>query len=389
MDTLMPDPPAIRDDFPALASGRVYLDNAATTHQPRAVLRAVAEYIERVHATPQAAAVYADARARIARHVGTAAENVVFCGGATQAIQMVVDGFATIDAGDEIVVSSAEHIANLAPWQRLATKRAAQLRVIDVDTNGTLPLDAFQSALSKRTKIVAITHVSNALGTTMPARDIVKIAHDIGARVLIDGAQAVAHESVDFANLGADFYVFSGHKVFAPTGIGVLLATREMLHAMEPTYLGAQAFANFTRESAQPAQPPQRFEGGTANVAGAVGLAAALDYVAAIGWTALDAQNHRLLDRLDRGLSAIRGVRVLAGASQSVGVRSFVVDGRNSVELQRALAERGVDVRAGHLSAGTLLRQFGTAHAVRVSVAPYNNDDDIDRCLAALREVVR
>ncbi len=385
----MPDPPATRDDFPALAAGRVYLDNAATTHQPRAVLRAIAQYVEHVHGTPQAAAVYADARSRIARHVGAASENVVFCGGATQAIQMVVDGFALVETGDEIVVSSAEHIANLAPWQRLATKRAAQLRVVDVEEDGTLSPDAFRSVLSTRTKIVAITHVSNALGSVMPVSDIIKVAHDAGARVLIDGAQAVAHESIAFAELGADFYVFSGHKVFAPTGIGVLLATREMLHAMEPAYLGAQAFANFTREFTQPALAPQRFEGGTANVAGAVGLAAALDYVATIGWRALDAQNHRLLDLLDRGLSAIRGVRVLAAASRSVGVRSFVVDGRDSVELQGALAERGVDVRAGHLSAGTLLRQFGTAHAVRVSVAPYNNDDDIERFLIALREVVR
>jgi len=328
MDTLMPELPAIRDDFPALASGRVYLDNAATTHQPHAVLRAVNHYIERVHGTPDAAAAYSDARERVAKHIGASPENVIFCGGATQAIQLVADGFGVIDAHDGIVVSSAEHIANLAPWQRLAMRCDGELLVVEVDENGVLSRDGLRSALQRPTKIVAMTHVSNALGTTLPVREIVGAAHDAGARVLIDGAQAVAHGAVDFADLGADFYVFSGHKVFAPTGIGVLLATPAMQQVAQPLFLGAQAFSGFTLESAAPAKAPQRFEGGTANVAGAVGLAAALDYVAAIGWAALDAQNRRLLARLDSGLSSLRGVRVLAGSSPSVGVRSFVVDGR-------------------------------------------------------------
>ena len=381
--------PELRDDFPALAPGRVYLDNAATTHQPRTVMRAVAEYVERGHGTPNAAAIYADARARVARHVGAEAEDVVFCGGATQAIQMVADGFAAIGSGDEIVVSSAEHISNLAPWQRLAAQRGAQLCVVDVDANGTLTLDAFRDVLSERTKFVAITHVSNALGTTLPVRELTRAAHEAGAHVLIDGAQAVAHGPVDFADIGADFYVFSAHKVFAPTGIGVLLATNEMLQAMQPPLLGAQTFTRFTLDSAEPSKAPMRFEGGTSNVAGAVGLAAALDYVTSIGWNALDARSHRLLDRLDNGLAEIRGVRVLAGSARSVGVRSFIVEGHEAFAVQHALAERGIDVRAGHLAAGTLLRQFGTTHALRVSVAPYNNDGDIDRFLTALRDVIR
>ena len=384
----MPDPLPIRDDFPALASGRAYLDNAATTHQPRAVMRAVDAYIEHAHGTPEAGAVYADARARVARHVGASLENVVFCAGATQAIQLVADGFHSNTPGDEIIVSSAEHIANLAPWQRWAAQRGGRLRAIDVDSSGALSLDAFRAALSARTRLVAITHVSNALGTTLPVRDMVKAAHEAGARVLIDGAQAVAHGPVAFADLGADFYVFSGHKVFAPTGIGVLLATKELLEAMQPPLLGAQAYSTFTLDDAEPAKAPQRFEGGTSNVAGAVGLAAALDYVAALGWPALDAHARRLLRRLDDGLAAIDGIRVLAGSAPSVGVRSFVA-GRDCIAIQRALAEHGVDVRAGHLSAGTLLRQFGTAYAIRVSIAPYNNDDDIDRFISALRGAVR
>ena len=388
MDTLTPLP-AMRDDFPALVSRRVYLDNAATTHQPRAVIRAVSEYVEHVHGTPAAVAVYADARARVAKNLGALAENVVFCGGATQAIQMVADGFDAIGSGDEIVVSSAEHIANLAPWQRLAERCGGKLRMVDVDSNGTLALDAFRSTLSDRTKFVAITHVSNALGTMMPVREIILAAREAGARVLIDGAQAIAHGAVDFDELGADFYVFSGHKVFAPTGIGVLLATHDMLQSMQPHLFGAQAFAGFTLQSSEAAKAPQRFEGGTSNVAGAVGLAAALDYVDSQGWDVLDAQNRRLLDRLDNGLSAIGGVRVLADSAASVGLRSFVAEGHESVAIHHALAERGIDVRAGHLSAATLLHQFGTTHAVRVSVAPYNSDDDIDRFLAALREAVR
>jgi cysteine desulfurase / selenocysteine lyase len=389
MESLMPDPSAIRADFPALATGRAYLDNAATTHQPRAVLRAVAEYIERVHGTPDAAAVYAQARARLARHVGASAENVVFCGGATQAIQLVADGFVAIEAGDEIVVSSAEHIANLAPWQRLAAENDARLVVVDVDANGILPLHAFESALSPRTRFVAVTHVSNVVGTTQPVRDIVRAAHDVGAHVLIDGAQAVAHGPVDFAELGADFYVFSAHKVFGPTGIGVLLATQEMLEAMAPPMLGSQAFTMHRVGASEWANVPQRLEGGTANVAGAIGLAAALDYIADIGWQKLETHNRHLLGKLDAGLAEIAGIRVLAASSPSVGVRSFVVDGHDSADVQRALSQRGVDVRAGHLSAGTLLHQFGTAHAVRVSTAPYNNDDDIVRFLAALHDVIR
>jgi cysteine desulfurase/selenocysteine lyase len=386
MDTPIPH---LRDDFPALASGRAYLDNAATTHQPRAVMRAVSEYVERVHGTPDAATVYTNARERIARHVGATAENIVFCGGATQAIQLVADGFVSIETDDEIIVSSAEHIANLAPWQRLTAQAGAHLRVVDVDAHGQLPIDTFRAALTQRTRFVAITHVSNVLGTTMPVRDIVHAAHERGAQILIDGAQAIAHAPIDFADIGADFYAFSGHKVFAPTGIGVVLATRDMLDAMAPPLLGAQAFAYHRIGASEWANVPQRLEGGTANVAGAVGLAAALDYVASIGWPTIDAVVHRLMQRLDIGLGGIERVRVLASSSLSAGIRSFVVDGHDSSAIQRALAQRGVDVRAGHLSAGTLLRQFGTEHAVRVSLASYNTEDDIDRFLAALRDVAR
>jgi cysteine desulfurase/selenocysteine lyase len=388
MDALMPDLPAIRDDFPALAFGRAYLDNAATTHQPRAVLRAVSEYIERAHGTPDSATAYANARARIAKHLGASAENIVFCGGATQAIQLVVDGFVSIDSGDEIVVSSAEHTANLAPWQRVAAQSGGRLRVVDVGANGELSLDAFRETLSARTKFVAVTQVSNALGTTMPVRDIVEAAHKVGALVLIDGAQAIAHGPIDFTGIDADFYVFSGHKVFAPTGIGVLLAKQNMLEGMMPP-LGAQAFAHYTMDASDWAALPQRLEGGTANIPGAVGLAAGFDYIAEIGWPALDAAAHRLLQQLDLGLSGMSRVRVLAQSSLSARIRSFVVEGNDSVTIQRALAGRGIDVRAGHLSAGTLLRQFGTSHAVRVSIAPYNNDDDIDRFLNALRDAIR
>jgi cysteine desulfurase/selenocysteine lyase len=386
MDMSMPD---LRDDFPALASGRVYLDNAATTHQPRAVLRAVTDYVERMHGTPHAAAAYADARARIARHVGAAAENVVFCAGATQAIQLVADGFVSIDAGDEIVVSSAEHIANLAPWQRLTAQSGGRLRVVDVDANGQFPLDAFREGLSERTQFVALTHVSNVLGTSMPVREIVAAAHRVGARVLIDGAQAVAHAPIDFAAIGADFYAFSGHKVFAPTGIGILLATQAALEGMMPPLLGAQTFAHHTIDASELANVPQRLEGGTANVAGAVGLAAALDYVAAIGWQRLDETIHQLLHRLDGGLRGIDHIRVLAPSSPSAGIRSFIVDGHESAAIQRTLANDGIDVRAGHLSAGTLLSRSGARNALRVSLAPYNTDNDIDRFLTALRKALR
>ncbi len=393
----MLDVPALRCQFPSLSrskdsSKRVYLDNAATTFVPRGVIAVVSDYCERGHSPATAATIYADARMRVARAVGAAdPDGVVFCAGATHAIHLVATswGDANIAAGDEIIVSSAEHVANLACWQALAQRRGGRLRVIAVDANGTFPLDALRQTLSTRTKLVAVTHVSNVSGSIFPAREIATAAHAVGARVLIDGAQAIAHMPVEFDQIGADFYAFSGHKAFAPTGIGVLLGKTDCLDALPPVLLGANAFDAFTLDDATLAPVPGRFEGGTANIAGAAAIAETLEFVGRLGWDDVAEHERRLCARLDAGLAQIEGISVVGSNGSPVGIRAFVVDGNDSFEIQRRLQDRSIDIRAGHLSAQTLLRQLGVEHALRASVAIYNDADDIDRFIAALAASVR
>jgi cysteine desulfurase/selenocysteine lyase len=314
----------------------------------------------------------------------------VFCGGATQAIHLVAAGCeVNIAAGDEIIVSSAEHVANLACWQALAQRRGAQLRVIPVDMDGAFPLDALRQTLTRRTRLVAVAHVSSVSGAIFPVREIVSATHAAGARVLIDGAQAVAHSPVEFDRIGADFYAFSGHKTFAPTGIGVLLGRTECLEALQPVLLGANAFDAFAPDEASLAPVPGRLEGGTANIAGAVALAAALEFVERLGRDNLAEHERRLCARLDAGLARIDGVSQLGSSLNRFGIRAFVVEGRDSFEIQRGLQDRSIEIRAGHLSAQTLLRQFGAQHVLRASVAVYNDTDDVDRFIAALAASVR
>lgn len=388
---------ALRREFPALSPNgagaqRVHLDNAATTCQPRRVIAAVASFYEHGISPEAASALHADARVRIARATGASdPDGVVFCPSATHAIDLVARtwGDANIGAGDEIIVSSAEHIANLACWQALALRHGAHLRMIPVNANGAFPLDALRQALSRRTKLVATTHVSNVSGAVFPVREIVTAAHAAGARVLIDGAQAVAHMPVEFDALGADFYAFSGHKAFAPTGTGVLLGKSACLQALQPALLGANAFDAHTLENRTLAPSPNRFEGGTANIAGALALAEALEFTEQLGWNEVAEHECRLRHRLDTGLAAIERVSVLGSGGPAVGIRSFVVDGHDAREIQRRLHDRRIDIRAGSLSAQTLLRQFGTDDALRVSVAAYNDAEDIDRFLAALAASAR
>jgi len=393
----MLDIPALRCQFPALSpdsdgSNRVYLDNAATTFAPRSVIAAISDYCECGHSPATAAAIYADARVRVAHAVGAADPGgVVFCAGATHAIHLVATawGDANIAEGDEIIVSSAEHVANLACWQALAHRRGARLRLIPVNADASFPLDTLRQTLTPRTKLVAVTHVSNVSGTIFPVREIVSAAHAGGARVLIDGAQAVAHMPVEFDRIGADFYAFSGHKAFAPTGIGVLLGKSECLDALQPVLLGANAFDAFTLDNATLAAVPRRFEGGSAHIAGAAAIAEALEFAERLGWHNIAEHERDLCATLDAGLARIGGVSVVGSNRTPVGIRAFVVDGLDSFEIQRRLQDRSIDIRVGHLSAQTLLRQFGVEHALRASVAVYNDADDIDRFIAELAASVR
>lgn len=393
----MLDVPAVRREFPALSpaadgAARVRLDNAATTCVPRVVLGAVADLHERGPSAEAASALLAQARRRVARAVGAVDPHcVVFCASATHAIHLVAEswGGANVGAGDEIIVSSAEHVANLACWHALALRRGARLRMIAVQADGAFPLAALLQALSTRTKLVAITHVSNVTGAIFPLREIVAAAHQAGARVLIDGAQAVAHLAVDFDDTGADFYAFSGHKAFAPTGIGVLLGKADELEALSPVVLGANAYDAFTLDHQSLARSPTRFEGGSVNIAGALAMAEALEFSGRLGRNEVTEHERRLCTQLDAGLAEIERVSVLGAGANSVGIRAFVVAGQDPVELQRRLHDRAIDIRAGHLSAQTLLRQFGVDHALRASVAVYNDADDVDRFLAALAACAR
>lgn len=385
----MLDSVAIGREFPALGA-RTYLDNAATTLQPRCVIDAVSGFYETARSPDDTYRLYDDARRRVASCVGSTAEEVAFCASATHAIDLIAQswGAANVGAGDEIVVSSAEHVANLACWQALAKRSAAQLRVVRVDDSGAFPLDAFKQTLSKRTKLVAVTHVSNVTGAIFPVRDIIAITHDAGASVLIDGAQAVCRLPIGFDELDADFYAFSGHKAFTPTGIGVLLGKSELLNAMHPILRGANAFEVFTLDESKLAPIPGRFEGGSANIAGAIGLARALEFVAQVGWIEIADHELKLCERLDAGLAAIKGLSVL-GSNARAAIRSFTVEGCDSADIQKQLNARAIDIRAGHLSAQTLLRQFGVENALRVSAAIYNDENDIDRFVHALAEIVR
>ena len=393
----MLDIQAIRSEFPALTrtsggSNHVHLDNAATTLQPRGVITAVSDFYGRGHSPAVVSTLYADARARIAHVVGASnPECVVFCASATHAIHLVAAswGNANIGVDDEIVVSSAEHVANLACWQELVRRRSAHLRMIPVDAAGAFPADTLRKALSKRTKLVAITHVSNVSGAVSPVREIVEAAHGVGAYVLIDGAQAVAHMPVEFDKLDADFYAFSGHKVFAPTGIGVLLGKSTCLDTLAPVLLGANAFDAFTLQDQAFAPVPTRLEGGTANIAGAIALAEALEFTERFGWDEIADHERRLCERLDTSLAPIEGVSVLTQNGAAIGIRSFVVDGRSHSDIERHLRDRSIDIRAGHLSAQTLLHQFGVDSALRASIAIYNDAEDIDRFVAALAASVR
>jgi cysteine desulfurase / selenocysteine lyase len=389
----MLDIAAIRREFPALSSAtaRVHLDNAATTYQPRRVIDAVSSFHEHARSPDDAHTSYAEARRRIARSTGAARpEQVVFCASATHAIHLVAHGWgdANIGAGDEVIISSAEHVANFASWQALAQRRSARLHVVPVDATGALPLEALQRALSKRTKLVAITHVSNVTGAIFPVREIVIAARDVGARVLIDGAQAVSRLPVGFDELGADFHVFSGHKAFAPTGIGILLARRESLDEMQAVLLGANAFDAFALDDSKLAAAPGRFEGGTANIASAIALAEALEFIERLSWAEIADHERTLRQQFDAGLARIKGVSIL-GAGNGAAICTFNVACRDSREIRQRLGDHAIDIRAGNLSAQTLLRQFGTDNALRASATIYNDGNDIDRFLEALTAIVR
>jgi cysteine desulfurase/selenocysteine lyase len=392
---------AIRCDFPILEErvhGRrlVWLDNAATTQKPNAVIERIADYYRHENSNIHRAAhtlaaratdAYEAAREKVRRFLGaSSASDIVFVRGATEGINLVAQGWGRrhVGAGDEIVITWLEHHSNIVPWQMLCSERGAKLRVVPVDDDGQVLPDEYEKLLGPRTRLVAITHVSNALGTVVPVAEMTAIAHRHGARVLVDGAQAVSHMPVDVQAIGCDFYVFSGHKVFAPTGIGAVYGRPEALAETPPWQGGGNMIADVTFEKTVYQPPPARFEAGTGNIADAVGLGAAIDYLDRVGMHNVGRHEQELLAHATRGLQSIPGLRLIGTAHEKAGVLSFVLDRWRPDEVGAALDEAGIAVRSGHHCAQPALRRFGLEASVRPSLALYNTHGDID----ALVEVV-
>jgi len=396
------DAHSIKQDFPILEERvhgnkrLIWLDNAATTQKPRAVIERLSYFYEHENSNIHRAAhtlaaratdAYEGARERVRRFLNAStAKEIVFTRGATEAINLVAKswGHRNIKAGDEIVLTVLEHHANIVPWQQLASEKGAKIRVAPVDSNGQIILEEYEKLFNPRTRIASFTQVSNALGTITPAREMVEIAHRHGALALVDGAQTVSHQRVDVQALDADFYVFSGHKVFGPTGIGALFGKADVLEHMPPWQGGGNMIADVTFEKTVYQPPPFRFEAGTGNIADAVGLGAAIDYVMGIGLETIARYEHELLVYATEGLCQVPGLTMIGTAPDKAGVLSFVLDGKRTEDVGAALDKEGIAVRSGHHCAQPILRRFGLEATVRASLAPYNTKEDIDALVAAV-----
>ncbi|HTI12820.1 MAG TPA: family 2A encapsulin nanocompartment cargo protein cysteine desulfurase [Puia sp.] len=384
----------IKKDFPILreyVNGRplVWLDNAATTQKPQQVIDRISYFYQHENSNIHRAAhelaaratdAYESAREKVKLflHAGSAKE-IVFVRGATEAINLVAKSWGEqhIGAGDEVILSHLEHHANIVPWQQLAAKKGFTIKVIPVDDDGQVILEEYGKLLNSRTRLVAFTQVSNALGTITPAKQMVAMAHHAGAKALVDGAQSVSHMRVDVQDLDADWFVFSGHKVFAPTGIGVLYGKEGLLNATQPWQGGGNMIKDVTFEHTQYQDAPGRYEAGTGNIADAVGLGAALDYVSKIGMDLIDQYEHYLLAYATKLLKEVPGLRLIGTAPQKASVLSFVLDGFTNDQVGQALNKEGIAVRTGHHCAQPILRRFGLESTVRPSLAFYNTCADV------------
>ncbi len=398
------DVASVRMDFPILrerahAKPLVWLDNAATTQKPQSVIDRIKNFYEHENSNIHRAAhvlaaratdAYEAAREKVRRFLNAPSANeIVLVRGATEGINLVAQawGRQNVRSGDEILVTWLEHHSNIVPWQQLAAEQGAVLRVAPIDDRGQIILEEYERLLGPRTRLVAFAHVSNALGTVTPVRELVEAAHRHGARVLVDGAQAVSHLRVDVQALDADFYVFSGHKVFGPTGIGVLFGKSDLLSTMRPWQGGGNMIADVTFERTIYHAAPARFEAGTGNIADAVGLGAAIDYVERIGIENVTRHETDLLEHATAALAAIPGLRLIGTAREKAGVLSFVLDGFSSQDVGAALDREGIAVRAGHHCAQPALRRYGLETTVRPSLALYNTHEEIDLLAAAIRRL--
>jgi len=394
----------IRASFPALAqevNGRplVYLDNAATTQKPVAVIEAVEGFYRRdcanvhrgVHALSQRATVaYESARSAIKHHLGAHdSREIVFTRGTTEAINLVASSFVRprLSPDDEILISAMEHHSNIVPWQLLCERTGARLRVIPIDDHGEIMLEEYERLLSDRTRIVGIVWISNALGTVNPIREMIATAHAHGVPVLVDAAQAVPHAAIDVADIDCDFLAFSGHKCYGPSGIGALFGKREHLLEMPPYQGGGDMILSVTFERTVYQEPPHRFEAGTPNIEGAIGLAAALHYLDDLGLDAVADHEQQLLDEATSRVLEVPGVRLIGSARRRAGVLSFVMDGIHPHDVGTILDAEGVAVRAGHHCAQPVMKRFDVSATVRASFGVYNTLGDIDALVAGLHRV--
>ncbi len=395
---------AIKRDFPILTElvhGRplIWLDNAATTQKPQSVISRLSHFYQHENSNIHRAAHELAARATDAyeasrqkvRHFLNApsADEIIFVRGTTEGINLVAQswGRQNISEGDEIVISWLEHHANIVPWQQLCHEKGAKLRVAPVGDDGQILLDEYQKLLNSRTKLVSFSQVSNALGTVTPARAMIEMAHRVGARVLVDGAQSVSHMKVDVQQLDCDWFVFSGHKVFGPTGIGALFGKAELLDAMSPWQGGGNMIRDVTFEKTTYHGAPARFEAGTGNIADAVGLGAAIEYVERIGIDNINRYEHQLMAYATRRLSTVSGLRLIGTAAEKAGVLSFTLKGFTSEQVGEALNREGIAVRSGHHCAQPILRRFGLETTVRPSLALYNTCADIDMLITTLQRI--
>jgi cysteine desulfurase / selenocysteine lyase len=397
---------AVRRDFPILqqsVNGRplVWLDNAATTQKPQSVIdrisRFYAEENSNIHRAAHALAARATDAYELSREKvktflnASSVKDVIFVRGTTEGVNLVAQSWGRRHIGkdDEIVLTWLEHHSNIVPWQLLAAEKGAKIRVAPIDDDGQVLLDEFEKLLNPRTRLVSLAHVSNALGTVTPAAEMIAMAHRHGARVLVDGAQAVSHMPVDVQALDCDFYVFSGHKMFAPTGIGVVYGKPDALEQAPPWQGGGNMIVDVTFEKTVYQPPPGRFEAGTGSIADAVGLGAAIDYLQQFGMETIARHEHDLMAYGTEALRQVPGLRLVGTAREKAGVLSFVIPGKRTEDIGAALDKEGIAVRSGHHCAQPALRRFGLETSVRPSVALYNTHDDLDALKGALLRIQR
>ncbi|MDH3253723.1 MAG: cysteine desulfurase [Acidobacteriota bacterium] len=398
------DVASVRAQFPALSlevygKPLVYLDSAASAQKPSAVLdaemRCYREFYANVHRgvhylSIAATAAYEGARSKVQALLNApSARDIVFVRGTTEGINLVASTYGRqhVRQDDEVLVTTMEHHSNIVPWQMLCEATGGVLRVVPIDDDGALIMDEFFALLSDRTKIVAVGHVSNALGTINPVGSIVDAAHSYGAKVLIDGAQAVPHMAVDVQALDCDFYTFSGHKAFGPTGIGALYGKGELLRSMPPYEGGGEMISSVTFEKTEFREPPARFEAGTPNIAGAIALGAVVDFLDDLGYEAIGAHEEDLLSYATAMLEAVPGLTLVGTAERKAGVLSFLIDGVHAHDVGTIVDREGVAIRVGHHCAQPVMDRFGIAATARASLALYNTREDIDRLVEALGKV--